>query len=209
MEFIVKNLHCEYLENPLGVVTPHPRFSWILKSSERGKFQTAYHILVASTRKNIEEDNGDMWNTGKVESDNSINIEYEGDTLKSGERYYWKVCAWDENDQLSQWSEVSAFQMGFLTDDEWEGEWIGAADNNISAPLLRKEFKLNKEIEEAYVYISGLGYYELYINGDKVGDHVLDPGTTYLYQKLSHQSDKQHPHRLYSYLFTSGSGNCT
>jgi alpha-L-rhamnosidase len=189
MTFTVKNLRCEYLENPLGIDTSFPRFSWILKSDERGKFQIAYRILVASTHKNIEEDNGDVftsftngfalwWDTGKVESDNSVNIEYEGDALKSGEKYYWKVRAWDENDQPGHWSDVSTFQMGLLKENEWEGKWIGAEDKHISSPLLRKEFKLNKEIEEAYIYISGLGYYELYINGNKVGDHVLDPGTT-------------------------------
>ena len=178
MKFTVKRLRCEYLENPLGIDTSQPRFSWILASSERGKLQTAYHILVASTREKLEEDHGNMWDTGKVEADESINIEYDGETLKSCEKYYWKVCAWDEDDQPSQWSEISTFQMGLRQEDEWDGEWIGAEDSNISAPLLRKKFKLNKEIAEAYTYVSGLGYYELYINGDKVGDQVLDPGTT-------------------------------
>ena len=177
MTFTVKNLRCEYLENPLGIDILHPRFSWIIESSERGKSQSTYRVLVASTRENIEKDNGDMWDTGKVESEQSINIEYEGNTLKSGEKYYWKVCVWDENGQPSQWSKTATFQMGLLKEDEWEGKWVGA-EEKISAPLIRKEFKLNKEIEEAYAYISGLGYYELYINGDKIGDHVLDPGTT-------------------------------
>ena len=178
MKFTVQNLRCEYLENPLGIDTAHPRFSWILKSSKRGQCQTAYRILVASICKKIEEDDGDMWDTGKIESDRAIGIEYGGESLKSGEKYYWKVRTWDESGQPSPWSKVATFQLGLLKGDEWEGEWIGAEDNKISAPLIRKEFKLDKEIEQAYAYISGLGYYELYINGDKVGDQVLDPGTT-------------------------------
>jgi len=178
MIFEVKNLRCEYMENPLGIDISNPRFSWIIESSKRAKFQTGYRILVASSLKKLEEDNGDMWDSGKVESDNSVNIEYQGSSLKSGKKYFWKVLAWDEDSEQSQWSQVSTFQMGLLDKDEWQGKWIAANDRDISSPLIRKEFIIDKEVEEAYVYISGLGYYELNINGDKIGDHVLDPGTT-------------------------------
>ncbi|MBW2084219.1 MAG: alpha-L-rhamnosidase N-terminal domain-containing protein, partial [Deltaproteobacteria bacterium] len=103
---------------------------------------------------------------------------YKGRALASGEKCYWKVRVWDNDDNPSPYSDMATFEMGLLKGSDWRGKWIGAKEG-ISSPLLRKEFKLGKEIKRARVYISGLGYYELYINGKKVGDHVLDPGTTY------------------------------
>ena len=174
----VTNLRCEYLEAPLGIDMLHPRFSWVLESNERGVSQIAYRVLVARSEKALKNGPADMWDSGKVESDKSINIVYEGDTLISGETYYWKVRVWDQDSTASPWSKVTTFQMGLLEASGWEGAWIGANDKDISAPLLRKEFSLDKKIKQAHMYICGLGYYELYINGKKVGDHVLDPGTT-------------------------------
>ena len=158
---------------------PHPRFSWKLESQERGEYQTAFQILVASSMESLEEDFGDKWDSGRFESDRSVNIAYEGESLGSGETCYWKVRVWDKNSNPSLWSDPATFEMGLLEKDDWEGVWIGAKDKNISAPLLRKEFTIDKKVERGRAYISGLGYYELYINGKKVGDHVLDPGTTY------------------------------
>lgn len=172
------NLRCEYLKKPLGVDILSPRFSWTLESSERGEYQTAYQILVASNREKLDENNGDKWDSGKVESDESGYVVYKGKNLSSGETCYWKVRVWDKNDNPSQWSDVATFEMGLLESDDRAGVWIGAKED-ISAPLLRKEFAVDKEIKRARAYISGLGYYEMYINGDKVGRHVLDPGTTY------------------------------
>ena len=174
----VTNPRCEYLEAPLGIDTLHPRFSWTLKSSGRDVSQTAYQVIVAGSRKALKEGQADMWDSGKVESDESVNIVYEGNTLASGETYYWKVRVWNQDNTVSPWSEVTTFQMGLLEASEWDGAWIAATDGSISAPLLRKEFTLGKKVVQAHAYICGLGYYELYVNGEKVGDHVLDPGTT-------------------------------
>jgi len=174
----ITNLRCEYLEAPLGIDALQPRFSWVLECQKRGVSQTAYRILVASSEKALEDDRVDRWDSGKVESDESVNVVYEGGSLESGETYFWRVRVWDQDSTASLWSAVTTFQMGLLEASEWEGAWIGAADGNISAPLIRKEFSLDKEVVQAHAYICGLGYYELYINGEKVGDHVLDPGTT-------------------------------
>ncbi len=107
-----------------------------------------------------------------------MNITYEGTPLVSGEKCYWKVRVWDKDEKASAYSTPATFEMGLLHNDDWQGVWIGT-EKTISSPLFRKEFKLAQEIKQARVYISGLGYYELYINGKKVGDHVLDPATTY------------------------------
>jgi len=172
------NLRCEYLKNPLGIDITKPRFSWVLESSERGEYQTAYQILVASSKEKLDENNGDKWDSGRVESDESVNVAYKGKNLSSGETCYWKMRAWDKDDSPGAWSSAATFEMSLLKSDDWKGVWVGTK-KGISAPLFRKEFAIDKEIERARAYISGLGYYELYINGDKVGNHVLDPGTTY------------------------------
>lgn len=175
---IVTDLRTEYLKDPLGIDVPRPRFSWMLRSSERGSLQSAYHVLVAKSWEPLEDDTGDMWDSGKVDSNQSVHVMYAGDTLQSGKTYYWKVRVWNQHDTPSPWSDVATFHMGLLEEGAWQGQWIAAENPDITAPLLRREFTLEQELEAAYVYIAGLGYYELYLNGVKVGDHVLDPGVT-------------------------------
>ena len=170
-------LTCEYVTNPLGVDVTKPRFSWILKSEQRGQMQSAYQILVASSEAKLNANTGDKWDSGKVVSDQSVNVAYEGSGFTSGERCYWKVRCWDKDDNAGAYSEPAVFEMGLLEESDWKGEWIGT-DASISSPLLRREFKIDQEVRNARAYISGLGWYELYINGQRVGDHVLDPATT-------------------------------
>ncbi len=174
----VKGLRTEYLRNPSGIDMAHPRFSWVLSSEQRDVMQKAYQIIVASTRDNLSNDKADMWNSQRVISDKSINVVYNGKPFKSDQTYYWKVKVWNQDDEASQWSRINFFHTGLLKKSDWQGEWIGAKDTTISAPLLRKGFTINKKIKSAYVFIVGLGYYELYLNGEKVGNHVLDPGTS-------------------------------
>ncbi|MGQ9691254.1 MAG: family 78 glycoside hydrolase catalytic domain [Thermoproteota archaeon] len=173
------DLMCEYVSNPLGVDTFNPRFSWTLKSSRRGEVQTAYQILVSEDLENLSKDVGDMWDSGKVVSGDSAGVEYAGKTLKSGSTYYWKVRCWNGENQPSAFSEPALFHTGLFTSEDWKAKWIESpSDNNSIAPLFRKTFTVDREVRRAYAYVCGLGYYELYINGVKVSDHVLDPGTT-------------------------------
>jgi len=174
----VRELSCEYARNPLGIDTPQPRFSWILKSEKRGQMQSAYRILVASSADNLESDMGDKWDSGKLDSDQSVNVVYQGKPLASGEKCWWKVQIWDKDGQVSDCSETATFEMGLLNQSDWQGQWIEAAQN-ISAPLFRREFDITKKVRRARIYTSGLGWHELYINGKKVGNRVLDPATTY------------------------------
>ena len=171
------DLLCEYTANPVGVDVPHPRFSWVLRHSERGRAQSAYQILVASTRENLLNDVGDVWDSEKVESDQSVNVEYKGKSLESKVAYYWKIRWWDDKGQVSPFNEVATFEMGLLTEDDWDAMWIGGGD------LLRSQFVIEGEVKQARAYVCGLGWYELRINGKKVGDHQLDPGQTD-YEKL-------------------------
>ena len=169
-------LRCEYMKDPLGIDTSKPRFSWIPNVTRRGQMQTAYQIHVASSEEVLAVRGGNKWDSGKVESDQSVNIPYNGTPLVSGERCYWKVRLWNGDDEGVE-SGTAWFEVGLLDESDWNGAWVGA-DPAVSAPLLRKAFLAADPIKRARVYVCGLGWYELYINGRKVGDHVLDPAPT-------------------------------
>ena len=175
----VEQLRCEYLDQPLGIDTPHPRLSWNLASTERGVKQTAYQILVAGSAAALKRNQGDLWDTGRVASDETIQIGYAGRPLASREQAFWKVLVWDQAGRKIE-SQPARWEMGLLSPADWKAKWIGRTTdtNSHPAPLLRRAFKLDGQIKQARAYICGLGYYELYLNGGKVGNHLLDPGYT-------------------------------
>jgi alpha-L-rhamnosidase len=182
MSVTLTNLRCEYLRNPLGIDHPAPRLSWQLQSDARAQKQTAYQILVASTMDLLAADQADLWDSGKVRSDQCVHVEYAGRALQSRERCYWKVRVWDSQDQVSPYSAAAWWEMGLLQPTDWIGRWISgqqfgprSAEGVCRAPLFRKAFALDRKVKSARVYICGLGYYELHINGARIGDHRLDP----------------------------------
>jgi alpha-L-rhamnosidase len=180
----VFSLKTEHACEPLGIDTAHPRFRWLLKSTLRGQLQTAYQIQVSSSREGLLAGRPDKWDSGKVASDNSVEVVYKGEDLKSAERCFWRVRVWDSQGRATAYSAPSHFEMGLLDPSDWQGAWI-AAEKDASSPLFRRELKIDAPVKEARVYIAGLGYYELSVNGNKVGDRVLDPApTTY------HRGDK-------------------
>jgi alpha-L-rhamnosidase len=164
----VENLRVEFTVDPLGVDEPRPRFSWVPIHGKRNQVQKAYRIIVASSMEHALKGVGDVWDSGVVESDSNI-VEYGGSPLKSFTRYFWRVKWWDGDGNESDWSDVAWFETAILDSREWRGIWIGGGQ------LLRKEFNIDGDVAEARVYIAGLGYYELRINGVRVGDKALDP----------------------------------
>ena len=171
-------LRCEYAVNPLGVDVPHPRLFWILESRERGQRQTAYEILAASSEKILSTDRGDLWDSGIVKSDQTIQIPYVGRGMRSSEQVFWKVRVWDVEGKVSAWSKPASWTMGLLNPNDWQAKWIGAADANIPSLLLRREFVVKPGLTRALINICGLGQYELTLNGKKVGNDFLSPGWT-------------------------------
>ncbi|NIA28435.1 MAG: family 78 glycoside hydrolase catalytic domain [Actinobacteria bacterium] len=181
---IATNLRCEYLKNPLGIDVKQPRLSWVLDSGGQNQEQTAYRILVADSREKLEKNSGNLWDSGKVQSNQSVHIVYSGQKLKSRQQVFWKVRVWDKDGRPSAWSKTAVWEMALNLSD-WQAKWTGISQTDnpeISkrnpALYFRKSFQLAKGAKKARVYISGLGYYELYINGKKVGDHVLSPNYT-------------------------------
>ncbi|VAX28017.1 alpha-L-rhamnosidase, partial [hydrothermal vent metagenome] len=181
----VVNLRCEYLENPLGIDIVAPRLDWQLKTEKNNVTQKAYQILVSSDATKLENNIGDLWDTKKVISDQSIQIVYEGIKLKSRQKVFWKVRIWDEENEVSEWSKMASWEMALLSESDWKAKWIGKGElpngkfgQKNPTSYFRKEFIVKNDIKNARAYISGIGYYELYINGKKVEDHVLSPNQT-------------------------------
>lgn len=181
------DLRIENLTNPLGIDVDKPRFSWKITSNEKGVMQQNYHILVASSLEKLAEGKGDLWDSGIVQADCSIWVPYGGKSLKDNQRYYWKVRVHTTVGE-SAWSEPAMWSMGLLIENHWRGRWIGLDKamswesetqwSRLGARYLRHEFVTGKPVKQATLHICGLGLYEAYINGAKVGDGVLTPAPT-------------------------------
>jgi len=188
-----ENLRCEYRIDPLGIDEAQPRLTWLVESKERGQRQTAYQVLVASSAELLAKNSGDLWDSSKVVSDQTVNIAYAGKPLVSRQQCFWKVCVWDENGQ-AQWSEPASWSMGFLQPDDWRADYIAFRDltpvwkgkTNLFLPpahQFRKEFTADKTVKRATIYSTALGIYELYLNGHRVGDARFTPGWTDYHQR--------------------------
>ncbi len=166
--------------SPLGLDAASPRLAWRFESGERGQRQMAYRILVASTKELLVRDQGDLWDSGQVASDETFGIPYAGRPLRSFERAYWKVRAWDKDHKETSWSGVETWTMGVLSASDWRASWIGAPAGRppADAMLLRREFAVRPGIVRAVAYVCGLGTYEMTIDGRRVGEDLLTPGWT-------------------------------
>ena len=180
----VVNLRCEYAENPMGIDISHPRLSWQLESDQQGAKQTAYQIQAKG--ENFK------WDSGKVESDQSIHIPYIGPGLLSRQPITWKVRVWDENGKPTRFSATAQWEMGLLHRADWIAQWIGAPfvggpRTPTPAPFLRKLFTVGGNVVRARLYITALGVYEASINGRQVGDLELAPGWTDFRKRVRYQ----------------------
>jgi alpha-L-rhamnosidase len=197
-----EKLLVEYAENPINIDVSQPRFSWIISSEERNKSQSAYRILVATDKNLLKSEKADIWDSGKINSSETIQHEFSGKTLESNSKYFWKVIVWDENDVETE-SPVATFETALLNQSDWQASWIGAGPAIQTLPekgflaakkdeqgltdtvqhlgqslLLRKEIQFEKKIKSARAFVTGPGFYEFYINGQRVGENVLAPAKT-------------------------------
>ncbi|MEA5259024.1 family 78 glycoside hydrolase catalytic domain [Arcicella aquatica] len=171
----VTALQCEYLVNPLGIDATLPRFTWQLTDARQGAKQTAYQILVNTDSLALTKGIGKDWNTGKKSASQTL-VSYQGKSLQAFTKYYWRVIAWDKDGQQIS-SEIASFETGMMNMSNWQGAWISDSRdvNTKPAPYFRKTFHANKKIVSARAYIAVAGLYELYINGEKISNHRLDP----------------------------------
>lgn len=192
----VQNLRTELLSNPEGIDVLNPRLSWELTGKQRGIEQTAYQVIVASSADKLSPDDADLWNSGKVNSNESLYIQYAGKPLKKGNNVFWKVKVWTNKGE-ADWSNAANWSLGLHQYKDWEGRWIGFDryfpwDNaelpKLSARYFRKEFSSAKPVKSATASIIGLGLYELYIDGKKIGDQVLAPAPTDYTQNIKYNT---------------------
>ena len=183
----VTALKTEYKTNPLGIDNTSPRLSWSIidENNTRGQKQTAFQILVASSASNLNDNIGDMWDSGKTKTNKSVNNEYAGKPLTSAKQYFWKVKIWDATGNPSDWSENGIFSMGLLEKEDWKGEWILKPDQKkTDHNWYRKNFKLEEKVSSAFVFVGSFGYHELYVNGEKVTENVLNPVASYMKKRI-------------------------
>jgi hypothetical protein len=176
-----EQLRCEGLTNPLGIDRAQPRFSWMIPQGARGLAQTACQLLVADSPEALAAGRGNLWDSGRIESSQSQWVPYAGAPLAKGSRCWWKVRVWDQVGAQSPWSTPARFTVGPLSAADWRGDWIGAdwmRNNEGPLPWLRKTLPLENTPATATIYVCALGYYELYVNGRKVGDDVLCPAVS-------------------------------
>lgn len=187
---LVTRLTTEYRRNPLGIDVLNPRFAWQMDTDRQGARQTAYQVTAASQTNLLNTGKPDLWDSGRVESNQSVHVAYNGHPLNSRQRVYWQVTVWDETRNAVQ-SEIAWFEMGLLHAEDWQTKWIGAAiaggpRSTLPVPYLRKTFTLPSDVTAGRLYVTALGVFECSINGQPVGEDVFAPGWTDYHQRVQY-----------------------
>ena len=196
------NLTCEYKDNPLGIEAANPRFGWWIDAVKPGVQQSAYQIQVADTKQKLVQGDANMWDSKRTTANVNFSVSYKGLSLLSSKKYYWRTRVWNQEKKVSEWSDIAEFRTGILSQNEWsKAKWIAFESLNDAMkvipgihgkgdelgsktlkrainPFFRKSFTVNRTIADASVSVSGLGQYELYLNGKKVSEDFLTPGWT-------------------------------
>ena len=195
----ITHLRCEYLKDPLGIDVVKPRLSWVIESSEQGLKQTAYKIIVSSSEESINKDIGDLWDSGRVKTDHTNHIVYEGKKLRSRMKCYWKVFVWDNNQIMRESSADAFWTVGLLAEEDWKGSWIGMELDprflkpeklapGPPPPWFRKTFAFDKPVKKALVYVTAQGIFRLHLNGQQIGKDVFAPEWTDYNKRIQYRT---------------------
>lgn len=190
---LVTKLECEYHSNPIGIDIAKPRLSWQILSDENNLKQTAYEIRVADMPENLVKRSSLIWTSGIVKSNQSVNLVYDGPQLNSMQRAYWQVRIWDNKNKVTDWSAPAYWEMGILEPDSWKADWISMksepqTDAARPCQYFRKEVLLPKKVKSARLYVTSLGLYQVFINGQKVSKDLFTPGWTSYNKRLQYQT---------------------
>jgi alpha-L-rhamnosidase len=179
MPLRIDALTTELRKDPIGIDESMPRLGWKLRTDRRGVAQSACQVLVASNPELLAAGQGNLWDSGKVSSADN-RLVYQGSPLQSRQACWWKVRIWDQGDSASAWSDAASWEMGLLKPSDWSAAWIGRTTDVAyqPAPLLRREFTVGRGLRRARIYVCGLGYCDLTVNGERPDERVLDPGYT-------------------------------
>jgi len=189
----VGGLRAEYLTNPIGIDVVQPRLSWRIASTRRNTMQAAYQIQVDTSEARLARGANLLWDSGKVASDASVFVDYGGPPSLTRTRYYWRVRVWDASGRASAWSPVAFWETGLLQPADWTARWIGPPSTALDSlpspsPLLRRGFRVADRVRSARLYVSSLGLYEVYLNGQRVGEQLFTPGWTSYRRRLQYQT---------------------
>src|SRR5713101_8241835 len=189
----VGGLRVEYLTNAIGIDVAQPRLSWRIESNRRNTVQAAYQLQVATSEATLVRGANLLWDSGKIASDASVFVSYGGPPAVSRTRYYWRVRVWDTGSSASPWSAPAFWETGLLQPADWTAQWIGpqsTATDSLPAPspLLRRSFRVDDRVRSARLYVTSLGLYEVYLNGQRVGDQLFTPGWTSYHHRLQYQT---------------------
>ncbi|WP_231426200.1 MULTISPECIES: glycoside hydrolase family 78 protein [Pedobacter] len=188
----LSGLTLNYKSNPIGIDTNAIRFGWKITSDVKQTIQKTYEIRVGQNENDLIHNKNLTWNSGKIESDQSVHVVYRGPQLMSRQRYYWQVKISDRNKNSSAWSAVQFFETGMLNGSNWSASWIESekvTDGKVgAAPIFGKQFELTKSVKSARLYITSHGLYEASINGKRVGDQYFTPGWTSYQKRLQYQT---------------------
>ena len=187
----VGDLVCEYKTNPISVDASNPRLSWKLYTFIRNTRQSAYEIRVGSNALLLTKGKKIIWESGRINSDQSTQVSYKGPALTSREKCYWQVRVWNNKNQASAWSEINYWKMGLLNRSDWSAHWIQDTYKSDTtggpSPMFRKEFNIKKPVRAAYLYITAHGVYEAQLNNERVGNDYFSPGFTSYKKRLQYQ----------------------
>lgn len=186
---IITQLEVDKLVNPLGLDSQNPDFSWVIQSDQYNLNQSHYQIFVATDK--VFSSKSLVWDSGKVNSSESVYVKYQGKALDFATKYYWTVKVWTNQSSRPRQSGIGFWTTGMMSSENWNSEWIGVDEKDKkskNSPYFTNDFSIDNQIISAQLFITSRGIYEAHINGKRVGESYLTPGWTSYNNRIQYQA---------------------